>query len=129
MAHDKVGENSLVCYAAAGEVVEPASEKLSPLAAALAAELPKSRGNTAEFLRDVVDRVKQRTKDAQTPWVKSTLPNSHNLHADTASRAISPPEAFREGRKAGEEWVNARGMVFCWCPPGTFTMGSPPDSP
>ena len=29
------------------------------------------------------------------------------------------------GRKAGDEWVGPRGMVYCWCPPGKFTMGSP----
>jgi formylglycine-generating enzyme required for sulfatase activity len=31
-----------------------------------------------------------------------------------------------EGKRAGEEWAgNAVGMKFCWCPPGTFSMGTP----
>ena len=31
-----------------------------------------------------------------------------------------------EGKRAGEEWVNGIGMVFCWCPAGRFEMGIPP---
>lgn len=33
-----------------------------------------------------------------------------------------------EGQHAGDVWSgNGLGMVFCWCPPGSFRMGSPPD--
>jgi formylglycine-generating enzyme required for sulfatase activity len=42
-----------------------------------------------------------------------------------ASVAVSPPSKMIPGRKAGDEWVGPRGMVYCWCPPGKFTMGSP----
>ena len=45
------------------------------------------------------------------------------------SSAVSPPHAFVRGKRAGDEWVNQRGMVFCWCPPGRFVMGSAPDEP
>src|SRR3569833_4551869 len=32
------------------------------------------------------------------------------------------------GKKAGQEWDgNDLKMKFCWCPDGTFLMGSPPD--
>ncbi|MEZ5303995.1 MAG: formylglycine-generating enzyme family protein [Verrucomicrobiales bacterium] len=41
------------------------------------------------------------------------------------SAAIAPPDSFAVGGKAGDEWVNARGMVFCWCPAGSFVKGSP----
>ena len=44
---------------------------------------------------------------------------------DKPSTAVSPPSKMIPGRKAGEEWVGPRGMVYCWCPPGKFTMGSP----
>ena len=30
-----------------------------------------------------------------------------------------------DGKRAGEERIVA-GVRLCWCPPGTFTMGSPP---
>lgn len=29
----------------------------------------------------------------------------------------------RAGTKAGESWTNSIGMVFRWCPPGSFDMG------
>ena len=45
-----------------------------------------------------------------------------------AGAASAPPEEFREGTKAGDEWVGARGVAFRWCPAGEFTMGSPPGS-
>ena len=41
------------------------------------------------------------------------------------SKAVSPPYKMIPGRKAGDEWMGPRGMVYCWCPPGKFTMGSP----
>ena len=37
------------------------------------------------------------------------------------------PTAFT-GAKAGDEREVA-GVRLCWCPPGKFTMGSPPDEP
>ncbi len=42
------------------------------------------------------------------------------------SRAIASPENFVIGKRAGDEWVDSRGTVFCWCPPGTYMRGSPP---
>jgi hypothetical protein len=33
-----------------------------------------------------------------------------------------------DGKKAGDERAVA-GVKLCWCPPGTFTMGSPPNEP
>lgn len=59
---------------------------------------------------------------------QSTLPEQAVV-AGKGSLAISPPERFLEGRQAGDEWVNARGIVFCWCPAGTFTAGSPSGTP
>jgi hypothetical protein len=49
--------------------------------------------------------------------------------AAPASRAVSPPDTLAAGTKAGEEWVDKHGIVFCWCPPGGFTIGSPPTEP
>ena len=41
------------------------------------------------------------------------------------SLAIARPDRFPRGRNAGDEWVNSLGIVFCWCPPGAYTAGSP----
>jgi formylglycine-generating enzyme required for sulfatase activity len=43
-----------------------------------------------------------------------------------AGLAVAPDEF--DGTKAGEEKTIA-GVRLCWCPPGKFTMGSPPDEP
>ncbi len=45
------------------------------------------------------------------------------------SFAIASPDKFMPGKKAGDEWVNGRGMVFCWCPPGRYVKGSPTNEP
>src|SRR5947209_617577 len=39
----------------------------------------------------------------------------------------APPDAF-DGSRAGDERAVA-GISLCWCPPGRFRMGSPPDEP
>lgn len=42
-----------------------------------------------------------------------------------ARKAAFLPDQIRPGNTAGDEWVNAYGMVFCWCPDkdGGFWMG------
>jgi formylglycine-generating enzyme required for sulfatase activity len=42
--------------------------------------------------------------------------------------ATSMPTAAFTGSKAGEE-RDVLGIRCCWCPPGKFLMGSPPDEP
>jgi len=68
------------------------------------------------------------TSDKVPPPLK--IPNVHHDESilntlDKPSKAVSPPSKMIPGRKAGDEWVGPRGMVYCWCPPGKFTMGSP----
>ena len=36
-----------------------------------------------------------------------------------AAEVCSPPEALREGRFAGDQWVDQNGFCFVWCPAGT----------
>ena len=40
-----------------------------------------------------------------------------------AAEVCSPPEVLREGRFAGDQWVDQNGFCFVWCPAATFTMG------
>ncbi len=58
--------------------------------------------------------------------VFTSTATADNPVAGRGSVAISPPDRFVLGNKAGDEWVNSRGMVFCWCPPGRYVTGSPP---
>lgn len=59
---------------------------------------------------------------------RSTLKNGTSV-TGRGSQAISHPEQFVSGRKAGDEWVSPQGLVFCWCPPGKFIAGSPESVP
>ena len=68
------------------------------------------------------------TSDDASPALK--IPNIHHDESilntlDKPSKVVSPPSKMIPGRKAADEWVGPRGMVYCWCPPGKFTMGSP----
>jgi sulfatase modifying factor 1 len=40
-----------------------------------------------------------------------------------AAEVCAPPETLREGRFAGDQWVDQNGFCFVWCPAGTFLMG------
>ena len=40
-----------------------------------------------------------------------------------AAEVCSPPDVLREGRFAGDQWVDQNGFCFVWCPAGTFLMG------
>lgn len=75
--------------------------------------------------------------DKQLPYHAKLPPGCSLGYADKASPApstppslaISPPDKFVPGEKIGDEWVNSCGMVFCWCPPGEYLAGSPPNTP
>jgi formylglycine-generating enzyme required for sulfatase activity len=45
-----------------------------------------------------------------------------------SAAALAAARDGLDGTKAGEEKTIA-GIKLCWCPPGKFTMGSPPDEP
>jgi len=45
------------------------------------------------------------------------------------SFASKAKERIPQNPKVGDEWINDLGMVFCWCPPGKYTMGSPKNMP
>ena len=40
-----------------------------------------------------------------------------------AAGVCSPPDVLREGRFAGDQWVDQNGFCFVWCPAGVFSMG------
>lgn len=47
--------------------------------------------------------------------------------SDRATNGERSAASF-SGSKAGQE-VDIQGVTLCWCPPGQFTMGSPPSEP
>ena len=70
--------------------------------------------------KSVIEKIK-----ALSSW--SSLGENPVPQRDKA--ATKPLSDLSEAKKAGDEWVNEIGMVFCWCPPGTYTMGSPAGMP
>jgi sulfatase modifying factor 1 len=107
----KPAPESLVIFAAPmGTVQEPAAEGLSPLAKQLSEGLGSTRPLSEVFEQLGATR-------------ETTLEDLSSL-ASPASRAVAPAADPSPGTKPGDEWVNDRGMVFCWCPPGRFTLGS-----
>ena len=61
-------------------------------------------------------------------WIAAARPSAaqirKKLRIVDGSRLVARPT---DGRRAGDVWVSDLGVVFCWIPPGKFTMGSPPD--
>ncbi|MCE9608123.1 MAG: SUMF1/EgtB/PvdO family nonheme iron enzyme [Planctomycetia bacterium] len=107
---------SLAVYAAPfGTVVEPAASGMSPLAKRLTDELQSAKP-LAEIFAGLA------------PTRESTLENLTFL-AGPASSALGLASQLKPGTKPGEEWVNEWGMVFCWCPAGMYSMGSPAGEP
>lgn len=114
----KFPEESLAIYSAPlGTVVEPVASGPSAFAKRLRDELASNKTSAEVF--DAVGR-------AESPGVarQSSLENLNGL-TGPPMRAISAVDELKLGSRAGDEWVNDRGMVFCWCPEGSFTLGSP----
>jgi len=55
-----------------------------------------------------------------------SAPLAHDAQAN-AGPLQAAPDSF-VGSKAGEE-RKVSGLLLCWCPPGRFLMGSPPNEP
>lgn len=89
------------------------SSKIGELAQNLSMKIAKSKESPLTVFKKSCSRS------------KSTLPDT--ILTNKANQTVAQPDEFPIGKKAGDEWVNAKGMVFCWCPPGTYTMGSPID--
>ena len=60
--------------------------------------------------------------EAASRWSTKSL-NTEVRMSCVGSLVISTPSRLRPGSKAGDEWVNARGMIFCWCPIGNQEGG------
>ena len=105
-------ESMIISAADYGATIEPVKKGLSPLATQLVAELGSSKPLDAVLAAVGGQR-------------ESTLGDLSFL-GEPASRSVSPPTELSAGTKPGDEWVNDCGMVFCWCPPGSFTIGTGP---
>lgn len=104
----------------------------SPAAMAFDGDLPETVqltfGKTESLTKQLTGKSDLIAALASAGQTRSTLDKSKAL-TGRGSQAISPPDKFVDGKHVGDEWVNRRGMVFCWVPPGSYTAGSPPETP
>ncbi|MEK0446192.1 MAG: Serine/threonine-protein kinase pkn1, partial [Verrucomicrobiota bacterium] len=106
----------LVHSAPYGETMTPSQEGLSPFAQKLTEALRSKRP-----LDEVLTGLSSATESSPgADW---------SFLAAPVKPVVASPESLVPGRKPGDEWLNALGLSFCWCPPGSFTMGSPEGEP
>ncbi len=86
--------------------------------------------------KDVVKKESEPTKVRPAPILPTDRPVA-NTEPSRATPDVSKPAMDRVGtiipleatRPGQERDDNGLKMAFCWCPPGTFLMGSPKDDP
>jgi formylglycine-generating enzyme required for sulfatase activity len=129
-------EDTCVLFAAQPGSTFGGLDESSQLAAALAKHLPRSRESANAMWEAIRKEVEQQRGGKQMPALTTGQASSANRSEQTVQqrslhitwpslehRSFVKSEPPREGSQAGEEWTNASGMVFCWCPPGKFLMG------
>lgn len=115
----------MVCYATPPEdsLSEGAS---SALAESLSRHLTTNDQPLAKVMADVQADIAKQSGGKQKLWVEFALPKNRAAHVvSSRKRNVSMNKTPPSNPKAGDEWINSLGMVFCWCPPGKFRMGLP----
>jgi formylglycine-generating enzyme required for sulfatase activity len=96
----------------------------SSLAAAFAKAVAAENDTLGQLVDAVGEHVTQISKGKQKPVIAGVTPRLRRLPLVTGEefiQSLEPPV----GTRAGQQWANGLGMAFCWCPPGSFTMGLP----
>ncbi|MEY4179253.1 MAG: Serine/threonine-protein kinase pkn1 [Planctomycetota bacterium] len=96
----------------------------SPFAAAMAKHLPRGRESVAKMIAAVSDDVKRQSGGKQHPTFTGSELAAAAAWSELAEGDFAEAESIKAGSRPGLQWINAAGMVFCWCPPGKFQMGS-----
>ncbi len=120
----------LICYAMPPEQTLAKGES-SLLASSLAKHIGAKNVNLETVMTRVGDDVAKRSGGKQTVWFDFPLEADRSARIVTSRlRKVSTSPVPPSNPQPGDEWINALGMVFCWCPPGSFRMGiSDPASP
>ena len=118
------GSDTVVLLAAApGQLEAPSRGTGSVLAQALRQHLPQGKTDLVAALQATASSVASSTGGKQNPSLNNPLTAPVTL--PTTSSVPTPKDLV--GAAPGQELVNSIGQVFCWCPAGKFTMGSPVD--
>ncbi|MFM7098362.1 MAG: SUMF1/EgtB/PvdO family nonheme iron enzyme [Gemmataceae bacterium] len=106
-------ESLIIFRASDDKILQNDQAESSPLAERFVKELDSN-----ETLEKVLSSLSPKKTSSLTDRELSRL-------ALPASKSVSEPKSLGRGTKPGDEWVDLNGIIFCWCPPGKFTIGSP----
>ena len=107
----------------------PAGKRLSDetpslLAASVARHITDANRPIGEVMATIRDEIVKQSQGRQTPWFDFSLAKDASAMLIPArKRTISAAKQPPANPKPGDEWINGLGMVFCWCPRGSFRMG------
>ena len=119
----KAWPSGMVCYAAPPEKSLPAGAS-SVLAQCLTRHLTAKDQPLGEVMAQVNADVTRQANKKQDLWYQFAWPNDATAHVvPSRKRNIATSKLPPANPKPGDEWINSQGMVFCWCPPGSFRMG------
>ena len=113
--------SGVVCFSAApGERAPEQSRLADGIAASLA-----TAATWDDLFASSPRTVAKQSESAQQIWTHWTLNKCRfeSVAAESANSRRSTTQLPPTRPQPGDEWVNGLGMVFCWCPPGTFQMG------
>ncbi|MEM7393337.1 MAG: SUMF1/EgtB/PvdO family nonheme iron enzyme [Verrucomicrobiota bacterium] len=115
----------MVCYAAPPGATLPAGTS-SHLARSLARHLLKKDRALGDGMTAVQAEVGEQSGGEQELWYRfSTNRDATAQVMSSKKRNISTDTMPPGNPRPGDEWINNLGMVFSWCPPGSFRMGLP----
>ena len=98
----------------------------SLLAESLSRHLLAKERPLGEALEAVRTEVAKQSGGKQEIWAQFSLPKDASAYLTSSrKRNVSTSKLPPSNPKPGDEWINSLGMVFCWCPPGSFRMGLP----
>ena len=119
----KTWPGGMVCFAAPPGKTLPAGTP-SLLAESLARHLTAKDRPLGELMAEVQAEVAKQSDGKQEIWTRFSLPKDGSASVNSSrKRNLSTTKLPPGNPKPGDEWINSLGMVFCWCPPGSFRMG------
>ena len=119
----KTWPGGMVCFAAPPGKTLPAGTP-SLLAESLARHLTAKDRPLGELMAKVQTEVAKQSDGKQEIWTRFSLPKDASASVNSSrKRKIATTKLPPGNPKPGDEWINSLGMVFCWCPPGSFRMG------
>ena len=115
--------STMLCYAMPPKQTLPDGVS-SKLATGLAKHLVVRDRTIGETMKLVQDEVGRMSEGKQKLWYGFSPVNDARAEVvSSRNRNIHTTKLPPLNPKVGDEWINELGMVFVWCPPGSFRMG------